>query len=144
MIRKMPGRPVHPGELLEPGDTALVQLDRLSDGFGRRLRRDQPLHQLALAIARDLRAAGFELHDCALETPTGGVCLLPSAPDEGVFVTWAQHDVLTADCAMYHVYARVLDTMNQALAMVLIWMGWRVEPLGQSGVYVVTGCHHGE
>lgn len=137
----MPDRPIHPGDLFEADDPALLQLDRLSDGCGRRLRPDQPLHRLTLTIARDLRAAGFELHDCALEMPTGGVCLLPSAPDEGVIVTWAQHDVLTTDCTVYHVYARVLDTMNRALAMVLIWMGWRVEPLGVAGIYVVKGCH---
>lgn len=134
----MPARRTHPGELLQPNDPALVQLGRLSDGWGRRLRPERSLHQLTLAIARDLRAAGFELHDCALGTPTGGVCLLPSVPDDGVIVTWAEHDLLVTSCAMYGVYAHVMDTMNHALAMVLAGMGWCVEPLGEAGAYVIT------
>lgn len=135
----MPDSWAHPGDLLEAGDPALDQLRRLSDGLGRRLRPEQPLHRLTLAVARDLRAAGFELHDCALQTPTGGVCLLPSGPDEGVIVTWAEHDVLAAGCALYGIYAYVLEAMNYALAMVLAHMGWRVEPLGEAGAYIVTG-----
>jgi hypothetical protein len=60
-----------------------------------------------------------------------------------VIVTWAPHDVLTTDCTMYHVYARVLDTMSPALAMVLVWIGWRLEPLGEADIYVVTEHRHG-
>lgn len=130
-------RTIHAGDLFEPRDPALDQLGRLNDGWGRRLRPDQPIHALALAVARDLRAAGFELHDCALETPTGGVCLLPSDPDNGVIVTWAEHDVLVNACDLYGVYVHVLETMNHALAVVLSCMGWCVEPLGEAGAYVV-------
>ena len=139
----MADRRLGPGDLFEPDDPALDQLGRLSDGCGGQLRSDQPLHQLTLAVARDLRAAGFELHDCALQTPTGGVCLLPSNPDGGVIVTWAEHDVLAAGSTLYGVYAYVFETMNHALAMLLACMGWCVEPLGYVSAYVVTGHRHG-
>lgn len=127
---------VHSGDLFEPGDPALGQLSRLSDGRGAALDPADPQHRLMLEIARDLRAAGFELHDCALKSPTGGVCLAPG-PGGGVIVTWAQHDVLAGETPLPDIYLELEELMNYALAEVLAVMRWRLEPIAQAGAYVV-------
>jgi hypothetical protein len=134
---------MRPGDRFRPEDPALEQLDRLSDGWGCRLRADDPQHQLAVGIARDLRAAGFELHDCAAHAPTGGVCLTPSssppASYAGVIVTWTQHDVLAHAGDLFGVHSDVQEVMNYALADVLAILGWRVEQFGQASAHIVTG-----
>lgn len=49
-----------------------------------------PLADLTRALARDLIAAGFEIHDCAGKAPGAGVCLTPGSNAQGVIVTWTQ------------------------------------------------------
>jgi hypothetical protein len=126
-----------PSELLQPGDPALEQLGRLSDGWGGTLDAGRNAeHRLAMEVGRALLAAGFELHDCGRNAPTGGVCLTPSssppASYAGVLVTWAQHDVLAhvEDGPLYDVYRQVQDAMNEALGEVLRALGFVV---GQAG-----------
>ena len=52
---------------------------------GRRLRNaprppgTDSLADLTWALARDLIAAGFKIHDCAGKAPGGGVCLTPGS-----------------------------------------------------------------
>lgn len=127
------------GDLFKPGDPALDQLDRLSDGRGSPLQADEPQHGLMRDIARDLRAAGFELHDCGLMACTGGVCLTPCSQGQDVIVSWAQHDVLAFGSELQSTYGDVQELMNFAIAEVLGAMGWRVEPFGQASAYVVVG-----
>jgi len=134
---------VHASELLRPGDPALRQLGRLSDGWGGTLDPDRNAeHRLALEVGRALLAAGFELYDCGHHAPTGGVCLTPSssppASYAGVLVTWAQHDVLAhvEDGPLYDVYRQVQEVMNEALGEVLHALGFVV---GQAGrAHLVT------
>ena len=134
-------RPCHPGDRFDTGDPALDQLARLHDGYGGRLHPEEPLHALALAVGRDLRAAGLELHDCVRQAPTGGVCMELSPLDGGLIVAWALHDVLAFPCGgeLAAMRAGVTQVMNDAIARVLIHMGWRVEQIAVEGIvaYVV-------
>ena len=143
----MPGRGVsiqHASDLLRPGDPALRQLDRITNGWGCTLDPDNPDHRLALEVGRALRAAGCELHNCGHGAATGSVCLIPSssplASYAGVIVTWAQHDVLAHledDSPLYDVYSTVQATMNRALGTVLRALGYEVGLAGRA--HLVTG-----
>ena len=112
----------------------------LADGFGMPLvpPGTDPLADLARALARDLLAAGFEIHDCASKAPGGGVCLTPGANAQGVIVTWTQHDAAEAAFG-YSRHADLQEQMNYALADVLTTMGYPVEGFGQATAHVVTG-----
>lgn len=128
-----PAEPRYAGDLFRGDEPVLVQLRRVSDGWGQPIaRRDDPLFRVAISIARDLLAAGFELHDCGHSAPTGGVCLTPSPHEGGVMVTWAQHDVLAhhdGDDDLYDTHQDVQVVMNDAVADALTEMGWDVEHL---------------
>lgn len=125
---------------------ALKRLDadvagvRLSDGFGTPLvpPGTEPIADLARALARDLIAAGFEIHDCAAKAPGGGVCLTPGADAGGVIVTWTQHDASEAALG-YGRHADIQEQMNYAVADVLTTIGYPVEEFGQAGANLVTG-----
>ncbi len=110
----------------------------LADGFGMRLATPgtDPLADLTRALARDLIAAGFEIHDCAGKAPSGGVCFTPSPNTGGVIVTWAQHDAAEAAFG----YSRQVDLqeqMNYYLADVLSTIGYSVEDFGQATAHLV-------
>jgi hypothetical protein len=117
----------------------LRHLRRLSDACGGRLASLHPQSELITELARCLVSAGFELHDCAARTRTGGVCLTPSTTEPGVIATWTVHDVLAVDDHRYAESVNVHEIMNYALADVLRVQGWVVEPFGEAGAHRVTG-----
>lgn len=112
----------------------------LADGFGMPLapRGTDPLADLTRALARDLIAAGFEIHDCADKAPGGGVCLTPGSNAQGVIVTWTQHDAAEAAFG-YGRQSDLQEHMNYALAEVLTMIGYPVEGFGQATAHLVTG-----
>jgi hypothetical protein len=75
----------------------------------------------------------------------GGACLLPVSRDygtdnpAGVVVSWTTHDLLVLDWDRWVEYRSVIDVMNQALADVLVALGYQVRPSGQGGASLVTG-----
>ena len=112
----------------------------LSDGYHMALPPPgvEPFADLTRAMARDLVAAGFTIHDCAGKAPGGGVCLTPASNAEGVIVTWTQHDA--AEAALGWSRASALqEQMNFALADVLATMGYPVKDFGQATAHIVTG-----
>lgn len=110
----------------------------LADGFGMRLAAPgtDPLADLTRALARDLIAAGLEVHDCAGKAPGGGVCLTPSPNTGGVIVTWAQHDAAEAAFG-YGRHVDLQELMNEHLADVLATIGYTVENFGQATAHLV-------
>jgi hypothetical protein len=114
------------------------QLDRLSDGYGARLTW-HPQADLAREVATALVEAGFELHHCAAKAATGGVCLTPTSDPDGVIVAWTQHDRMAVEFVHgYDAYVGVQETMNYAVADVLVAMGFAVEGFGQASAHIVT------
>jgi hypothetical protein len=95
---------------------------------------------LTRALARDLIAAGFVVHDCAGKAPGGGVCLTPASDLRGVIVTWTQHDAAEAALG-YRRHSDIQEQMNCALADVLVTIGYAVEAYGQATAHIVTGSH---
>ena len=121
-------------------DDLADQIGMLSDGYGDRIRVDDPGAPLIANITRSLVAAGFVVHDCAARERTGGVCLTPTtARQVGVIVTWSTHDSLAIDTGQYRENSDVIDLMNFTLADVLCAMGWATETFGRAGAHVVTG-----
>ena len=112
----------------------------LADGVGMPLSPPgtDPLADLTRAVARDLIAAGFAVHDCAGKAPSGGVCLTPAANAQGVIVTWTQHDASEAAFG-YSRYSDLQEQMNYALADVLTTLGYPVGGYGQATAHLVTG-----
>ena len=88
----------------------------LANAFGMPLAAPgtEPLADLTRALARDLIAAGFSIHDCAGKAPGGGVCLTPGSNAEGVIVTWTQHDAGEAAFG-YNRHTDLQEQMNYAL-----------------------------
>ena len=117
-----------------------AEIDKLSDGYGDRLRHGDPMGRLLDDLTRSLVAAGFVIHDCAAKDRAGGVCLTPTtARQAGVIVTWSTHDALAVDMRRHRENSDVHDLMSFTLADVLCAMGWATKPYGQSGAHVVTG-----
>jgi hypothetical protein len=114
------------------------QLDRLSDGYGARVTW-HPQADLAREVATALVEAGFELRHCAAKAATGGVCLTPTSDPDGVIVAWTQHDRMAVEFVHgYDAYVGVQETMNYAVADVLVAMGFAVEGFGQASAHIVT------
>ena len=121
-------------------DDVSAQIDKLSDGYGDRLRHGHPMASLLDGLTASLVAAGLSVHDCAAKDRAGGVCLTPTtAQPTGVIVTWTTHDVLATDTGRYRENSDVHDLMNFTLADVLCAMGWAPDPFGHAGAHVVTG-----
>lgn len=112
----------------------------LADGYGLPLAPPgaDPLADLTRALARDLIAAGFTIHDCAGKAPGGGVCLTPASDRRGVIVTWTQHDAAEAVLG-YGRYRDIQEEMNCVVADVVTTLGYPIEGYGQAGAHVVTG-----
>ena len=112
----------------------------LADAFGMPLAAQgtEPLADLTRALARDLIAAGFNIHDCAGKVPGGGVCLTPGSSAEGVIVTWTQHDASEAAFG-YSRHTDLQEQMNCGLADLLTTMGYPIEDFGQASAHIVTG-----
>jgi len=121
---------------------------RLADGYGRPLAAGDPVAPLARDVACALVEAGFTLHHCARHHPLyrlGGVCLLPVARGHdpngkgGVVVSWTTHDLLSLDWDRWTEYHGAHEVMNGALAQVLDALGYRIQPFGCGGAWIVTG-----
>ncbi len=112
----------------------------LADGYGLPLAPPgaDPLADLTRALAPDLIAAGFTIHDCAGKAPGAGVCLTPASDRRGVIVTWTQHDAAEAVLG-YSRYRDIQEEMNCAVADVVTTLGYPIEGYGQAGAHVVTG-----
>lgn len=115
------------------------ELAKVSDGYGDRVRLDNPLAQNVATLTRTLVEAGFPVHDCATRELTGGVCLTPANREDGVLITWTTHDSLALDGGRYEENRDVHEVMNYALADVLQACGWRVDAYGQASAHIVTG-----
>lgn len=119
------------------------QLDRLAEDWDPLLSDTNPLATLVVEAAAALVDAGLPLHDCDSRSPgggsVGGVCLTPAAGSDGIVVTWRQHDRVTLQQVRgAGIDAAVQQTMNAAIAEVLVHVGFAVEPFGPSGCHLVT------
>jgi hypothetical protein len=75
----------------------------------------------------------------------GGVCLVPipagfGTGRSGIAVSWTTHNLLLLDWDRHGTYHRIRQLMNAALGSVLHGFGYRVQPLGTGGAWLVT-CH---
>lgn len=112
------------------------QLDRLAEDWDELLSDADALTTLLVEVSAALVEAGFSLHDCAEDSPAGGVCLVPDPGRRGILVSWRQHDRMSLERVRgAAVEATVQRTMNAAIADVLVEMGFPVTPVG------TTGCH---
>jgi len=90
-------------------------------------------------LVRDLFRAGFTMHDCRGgfgKKHEGGVCLVPLTLEEGISISWAQHDVSYAD---YGQHQDVQELMNDWLRDLMTVLGWRTADFGTAGAFRVTG-----
>jgi hypothetical protein len=114
------------------------QLDRLAEDWDALIDDADPLTGLVCEVAAAVAEAGLPLHDCAGRTSSpqlGGVCLTPAPGEEGVLVTWTQHDRMV----LGRVRGQAADdgaqqVMNTAVAGVLTAYGFTVEPFGAGSV----------
>jgi hypothetical protein len=112
------------------------QLDGLAEDWNELLSDADALTTLLVEVSAALVEAGFGLHDCADDSPGGGVCLVPDPGHRGILVSWRQHDRMSLERVRgVAVEASVQRTMNAAIADVLTEMGFPVTPVG------TTGCH---
>jgi hypothetical protein len=120
------------------------QLDRLADDWDALIDDADPLTGLVCEIAAAVAEAGLPLHDCAGRTPSrqlGGVCLTPAPGEEGVLVTWTQHDRMALGRVRGHAADLAAQAvMNHAVAGVLTAFGFLVEPFGEASGHVVRGA----
>jgi hypothetical protein len=120
------------------------QLDRLADDWDSLIDDADPLTGLVCEIAAAVAEAGLPLHDCAGRTPSrqlGGVCLTPAPGEQGVLVTWTQHDRMALGRVRGHAAdLAAQEVMNHAVAGVLTAFGFLVEPFGQASGHVVRGA----
>jgi hypothetical protein len=123
------------------------QLDRLADDWDALIDDADPLTGLVCEIAAAVAEAGLPLHDCAGRTAgrqLGGVCLTPAPGEEGVLVTWTQHDRMALGRVRGHVAdVTAQQVMNTAVADVLTAYGFSVEPFGDASGHVVRGAGNG-
>ena len=115
------------------------EVAKLSDGCGARVGVDHPLARSMVRLTRSLVEAGFAIHDCAAKDARGGVCLTPSAQEDGVIVTWTVHDALGHDLARSQENDDIHEVMNYALADTLCALGWQVTGFGQASAHLVRG-----
>jgi hypothetical protein len=120
------------------------QLDRLADDWDALIDDADPLTGLVCEIAAAVTEAGLPLHDCAGRTASpqlGGVCLTPLPDEQGVVVTWTQHDRMALGGVRGHVAdLAAQESMNCAVAAVLSAFGFAVEPFGHDSGHVVWGA----
>ena len=119
------------------------QLDRLPEDWDEGLTDsdDDALVTLVVEVAAALVEAGLTVHDCAGESPAGGVCLTPEPGRDGVLVSWHQHDRMSLEQVRgAESDAAVQQTMNAAVADCLRQMAFEVEPFGTSGCSLVTAA----
>jgi hypothetical protein len=119
-----------------------AQLDRLPGDWDDRLDDDDDaLVTLVVEIAAGLVEAGLQLHDCAGDGSTGGVCLTPEPGRGGVLVSWHQHDRMSRDQVRgTEAFAAVQCVMEDAVSDCLTELGFQVEGFGTSGSSLVTAA----
>jgi hypothetical protein len=116
-----------------------AQLDRLPEDWDDLLTDDDALTTLVVEVAAALVEAGLPLHDCAGESPAGGVCLIPGPHYGGVVVSWHEHDRMSAQQVRGAAVEQVVRrTMNATIADLLDRMGFEIEPFGDAGCCLVT------
>lgn len=116
--------------LSELGD----QLDRLPKDWDALLSDEDALTTLVVEVASALVEAGLTLHDCSGGGSAGGVCLTPGAGHQGIVISWHRHDRMS----LQQVRGDEMDeavqrTMNAAIADILSFAGFAVQPFGSSG-----------
>ena len=126
-----------------PGERSWVQhlgaqLDRLALGWEEDL--PDALVTLVVEVAAALSDAGLPIVDGT--TPTGpvsgGVCLTPDAGQDGVVVSWRQHDRMSVGLVRGAAAdAAVQRAMNDAVAEVLSLLDLDVYPFGDGTAYIV-------
>lgn len=116
-----------------------VAVNSLGDLFRslRRVATPDPSHQLAYRLARDLTALGLVVHDSSKSVSTGGVWLGPCLDDEGVLVTWTQHDASAAVLGARR-HLDLQETLNFDLCEALRILGYTVQPYDGGSAHVVT------
>lgn len=119
-------------------DTARAMC-RLPGTWSEPLEPSRPSFTFISLLTRDLVNAGLPLHDCDVRERTGGVCLTPTSQDEGVVVSWTTHTTMATDPGCHDLRTDVLHLMNDALANLLIALGWHADPYGRAHAFVVTG-----
>jgi hypothetical protein len=114
------------------------QLDRLAEDWDALIDDADPLTGLVCEVAAAVAEAGLPLHDCAGRTTSpqlGGVCLTPAPGEQGVLVTWTQHDRMVLGRVRGHAADEgAQQVMNAAVADVLTAYGFDVEPFGAGSV----------
>jgi hypothetical protein len=119
------------------------QLDRLAEDWDALIDDADPLTGLVCEVAAAVAEAGLPLHDCAGRTGSpqlGGVCLTPAPGDQGVLVTWTQHDRMVLGRVRGHAADEgAQQVMNAAVAGVLAAYGFLVEPFGAGNVVRSAG-----
>jgi hypothetical protein len=101
-----------------------VQLQWLSDGRGHRLSSSGNTFHRLTDLTRTLVTAGLCVHDCAEDSATGGVCLVPNPATGTVRVSWSTHRVMPRDPAVATAYCETYQAMTDALLTVLEADGW--------------------
>ena len=102
---------------------------------------------LACDVARSLIEAGFTLHHCDRHDPLyrpGGACLVPipagsGTGRSGIAVSWATRNLLFLDLDRHGTCHRTRQLMNAAPGSVLHGFGYRVQPPGTGGAWLVAG-----
>ncbi|WP_369140489.1 hypothetical protein [Modestobacter versicolor] len=120
------------------------QLDRLADDWDALIDDADPLTGLVCEVAAAVAEAGLPLHDCGGRTASrqlGGVCLTPAPGEQGVLVTWTQHDRMALGRVRGHAAdLAAQQVMNTAVAGVLTAFGFLVEPFGDTSGHIVRGA----
>ena len=127
-------------------DALNAQLERLPAGWDDELDDEDPLVTLVVEVAAGFMDAGLTLHDCAGVTGpdarSGGVCLTPDAGQQGVVVSWHQHDRMSVERVRgAEAEAAVGLVMGAATADLLVGLGFSVEPFGDGGAHLVRVPH---
>jgi hypothetical protein len=119
----------------------------LLGAYGHPLGGADPLAPLAYDLARSLTEAALTVHHCArhdLLYRLGAVCLLPipAEPDTGqggISVSRTAHDLLLRDQERHGIYRDTQQAMNTALGRILPAFGYRAEPFGTGGAWLMIG-----
>jgi len=111
-----------------------AQLDRLPMDWDHDAVDDDELVSLAVEVTSALVESGLPLHDCAGDSPAGGVCLTPDRGRPGIVVSWHQHQRASSpDVRTDDLHTAVQEAMTMALAEALMSLGHQVESFGPEG-----------
>jgi hypothetical protein len=123
-----------------------AHLDRLPEDWDELLSDTDALTTLVVEVGAALIEAGLPLHDWAGRdgdggAAGGGVCLTPDLGSGGILVSWRPHDRMSLQQVRgAAVDAAVQQTMNAAVAQLLVQLGFDVEAVSSSSCYRVTAA----